>query len=787
MTSTATAPNPHPTLSASVQLSLLDPHPLNPRPPSKVQDLHELVASIRSQGLIVPLVVRPLRGDGHGAQLQEVAHRYQVLAGHRRLAALRIVAEDGHTALEDYRVPVLVRPCTDVQALEVVLAENAHHKDVDPFLEGQAVDACLQAHEGDVRAVAAALGVSVRWVAVRRGLKNLSAAWQERLRNIEPFRSWPLYVAELLAALAPDAQDRLFREEHKLLDVAGGPPSRTWWELRVAERTRELGRAPFDVTDANLVAAAGACTTCPFTSTAQPGLFDDGAPEGDPKLARCLNSPCWDRKVSVHTRLALEAARQRHFDGGGLPGLPLAVLPQDEQAAAAPKGCGVVLARHEYVKAREGDKGAVPALEVVGKVDRLVWVKPTPAGSARLEPKARKAAKGAEAAPAAPTLQQQLRQLEDQHEARVEGAALLELLARMRKRAPAASLQHRLAAIFGATPANAVQLEDLVKLDRTGKAPELWPAVVQALDVALAHAPDALWRKAAPLVAKVQGHPWPKLLEAARKVVKPSTELVSLRASLAPKPAPKPGKAKVAPLDRKAHRQAKALTAAPGKAPKGKARGRTLEQHKAHEALAAKLAARKAGRKPANRREPLNPRRGWPMPEGGLKPSHVSDALCMVGRPDGSVADGGPEGSLVTSWTPAEQASAYEWAMREHLAAAGNPVKRKPCPAHVLALGALPPLDGAMRTPEEAAAAQAKPAKGAELRPSGKARRQARPGARPKAKPGTRGNPIDAAAEGHGVLLPKRSSPEGKALEVQLRDGGKGQDAASASSSPPAE
>lgn len=784
---TTAAPAPHPSLSAAVPLAKLDPHPLNPRPEPNPRDLDQLVASIRSQGLIVPVVVRPMRQDGTPAELEQAAARYQVLAGHRRVAALRIVA--GLEGLADYRVPVLVRPCSDVQALEVVVAENAHHRDVDPFMEGQAVDALLEAHEGSVCQVAQALGVSVRWVAVRRGLKNLSAAWRERLRNMEPFRSWPLYVAELLGALAPDAQDRLFREEHKLLDVAGGPPSRTWWELRVTERTRELGRAPFNVEDADLLAAAGACTTCPFTSTAQPGLFDDGKPEGDPKLARCLNSPCWDRKVSAHTRQALEAARQRHFDQGGLPGLPLAVLPQDELEAAAPKGCGVVLARHEYVKAREGEAGAQPALEVVGKVDRLVWVKPTPAALVRLGPKHPKP-KGTTAAAAAPlTLKQQLAQLEDQHLAKVEGAALLALMARMRKRPPAASLQLRLAAIFGATPTLPVPLEALVKLDRTGKGPDLWPAVVQAMDTALSHAPDGFWRKAAPLVAKVQGIAWPKLLEEAGPSVKPSTELASMRSAGRTPDAPSGKPATFSKLDRKARRKAAAVVAAPGA--KGKGR-RTAEQHKAAQALEAKLAKRKAVKGPtldgkpipahirrtpdggaeASPRKPARPE--LLKPKGKLDARVVSDALTLAACPDGKARNGGRDGGYLSSWTHEQLATAYDWAMREHLGAAGNPVKRRPCPDYVLALEPL--------TEDEEVAARGAAGK-AKLLPSGKARKQARPGAR-KAKPprGSRGNPIDAAAEGHGVLLPKR----GQALEVNLTEGGKGHDAAQASTGPAA-
>jgi len=81
--------------------------------------LEELAAAIRTQGVIEPLIVRPLGDD------------YELIAGERRLRAARLA--------ELSAVPVIVRALDDRSALEMSLVENLLREDLNPIEEGQAL------------------------------------------------------------------------------------------------------------------------------------------------------------------------------------------------------------------------------------------------------------------------------------------------------------------------------------------------------------------------------------------------------------------------------------------------------------------------------------------------------------------------------------------------------------------------------------------------------------------------------------------------------------------------
>jgi ParB family chromosome partitioning protein len=94
----------------------------NPRQPRTDFDetaLNELAASIRAQGIIQPLLVRP---DGEGG--------YELVAGERRLRAARIAG------LRE--VPIVVREVSDRESLELALIENIQRNDLSPLEEAAA-------------------------------------------------------------------------------------------------------------------------------------------------------------------------------------------------------------------------------------------------------------------------------------------------------------------------------------------------------------------------------------------------------------------------------------------------------------------------------------------------------------------------------------------------------------------------------------------------------------------------------------------------------------------------
>jgi len=84
--------------------------------------LSELADSIRSQGIMQPILVRPLEGK---------ADRYEIIAGERRFRAAQIAG------LKE--VPVLVKHVADEHAAVMALIENIQREDLNPLEEAQGV------------------------------------------------------------------------------------------------------------------------------------------------------------------------------------------------------------------------------------------------------------------------------------------------------------------------------------------------------------------------------------------------------------------------------------------------------------------------------------------------------------------------------------------------------------------------------------------------------------------------------------------------------------------------
>ena len=104
----------------AVPIEQIDPNPLQPRAQFDQGRIAELAESIRSNGIIQPLIVRH-----HG-------ERFQLVAGERRLRAARIagLAE----------VPVVVQDFADDQLLQLALIENIQREDLNPIETAQAFE-----------------------------------------------------------------------------------------------------------------------------------------------------------------------------------------------------------------------------------------------------------------------------------------------------------------------------------------------------------------------------------------------------------------------------------------------------------------------------------------------------------------------------------------------------------------------------------------------------------------------------------------------------------------------
>jgi ParB family chromosome partitioning protein len=101
---------------ATLPVASIRPGKYQPRTRMDQQALAELAASIRAQGLMQPLLVRPLGRD-----------QYELIAGERRWRAAQLAGLD--------EVPVLVRDVPDNAALAMALIENIQREDLNPIEE----------------------------------------------------------------------------------------------------------------------------------------------------------------------------------------------------------------------------------------------------------------------------------------------------------------------------------------------------------------------------------------------------------------------------------------------------------------------------------------------------------------------------------------------------------------------------------------------------------------------------------------------------------------------------
>ncbi len=108
-----------------IPLDCLEPNPHQPRQEFDPQAIESLAQSIRSQGLMQPLVIRPLVPRDADNSPGTVPERAQIVAGERRWRAAREAGLD--------RVPAIVRDLTDRQLAEWALVENLQREDLDPI------------------------------------------------------------------------------------------------------------------------------------------------------------------------------------------------------------------------------------------------------------------------------------------------------------------------------------------------------------------------------------------------------------------------------------------------------------------------------------------------------------------------------------------------------------------------------------------------------------------------------------------------------------------------------
>ncbi|MBC7483146.1 MAG: ParB/RepB/Spo0J family partition protein [Rhizobacter sp.] len=221
----------------ALKLSQLQPGKYQPRTRMDEGSLYELAESIKAQGIMQPILVRPV-GTG----------RYEVIAGERRMRAARLAGLD--------EVPVLVREVPDEAAAAMALIENIQREDLNPLEEAQGLKRLTDEFGLTHEQAAQAVGRSRSAASNLLRLLNLTEPVQQMLmagdldmghaRALLPLAG----AQQILTASEIVAKKLSVREAEKLVTRSSASSGRQAPLLRTRhEKPRDLQRIEQELSD----------------------------------------------------------------------------------------------------------------------------------------------------------------------------------------------------------------------------------------------------------------------------------------------------------------------------------------------------------------------------------------------------------------------------------------------------------------------------------------------------------------------------------------------------------
>lgn len=167
----------------SVPLEQISANPYQPRRHFAEEGLHELADSIRTHGVIQPVLLRAVPGG------------FQLVAGERRVRAARIagLAE----------IPAMVKDITDREAIELALVENLQRSDLNPMEESQSYNRLIEEFQWTQEEIGVRVGKSRSHIANYLRLLQLEPIIQEMLAQQS------ITVAHAKALLSVDGPKRM--------------------------------------------------------------------------------------------------------------------------------------------------------------------------------------------------------------------------------------------------------------------------------------------------------------------------------------------------------------------------------------------------------------------------------------------------------------------------------------------------------------------------------------------------------------------------------------------------
>ena len=164
-------------------LDMMQSGKYQPRVDMAEDSLDELADSIRAQGLVQPIIVRPIDGG-----------RYEIIAGERRWRASKIAGLD--------TIPAIVREVSDRSAIAMALIENVQRENLNPMEEANALQRLVDEFSMTHQEAAEAVGRSRAAVSNLLRLRNLNDGVKRLVENGD----LEMGHARALLALESDSQ-----------------------------------------------------------------------------------------------------------------------------------------------------------------------------------------------------------------------------------------------------------------------------------------------------------------------------------------------------------------------------------------------------------------------------------------------------------------------------------------------------------------------------------------------------------------------------------------------------
>jgi len=147
-----------------ISISKLRPSPIQPRRIFEKASIAELADSIKSKGLVQPILVRPSQSN---------PGEYEIIAGERRWRAAQVA--------QLHEIPAVVRNLDDVESLEIAIIENVQRADLSPIEEAAGYKKLMENYGHTQEALSEIVGKSRSHVANIIRLLSLPSSIQDMI------------------------------------------------------------------------------------------------------------------------------------------------------------------------------------------------------------------------------------------------------------------------------------------------------------------------------------------------------------------------------------------------------------------------------------------------------------------------------------------------------------------------------------------------------------------------------------------------------------------------------